>query len=194
MSLWLTESPPSPITFVMTIGSVCKSQSMHNDFFIGWPIHSCIEDGLLLKSCSPSASSVFGENPWEICLGCCSNGGWGSHPCSKALLFFFFSFSLGPHFTIVCVHHHHHHHHHRDNCFDLSHALFDISISISVSIVDISTLLKNINIDMVIFENIDIDRNPSGQPDRFSQVFLTFPELQGVFLLLPHQKVKVWKT
>ena len=121
MSLWLTESPPSPITFVMTIGSVCNSQSIHNDFFIGWPIHSCIEDGLLLKSCSPSASSVFGENPWEICLGCCSNGGWGSHPCSKALLFFFFSFSLGPHFTIVCVHHHHHHH--RDNCFDLSLAL-----------------------------------------------------------------------
>ena len=123
MSLWLTESPPSPITVVMTIGSVCKSQSMHNDFFIGWPIHSCIEDGLLLKSCSPSA--VFGENPWEICLGCCSNGGWGSHPCSKALLFFFFCFSQEPHFTIVCVHHHHH----RDNCFDLSQALFDISIS-----------------------------------------------------------------
>ena len=32
-------------------------------------------------------------------------------------------------------------------------AMFDISISI----VDISTLLKNIDIDMVIFENIDID-------------------------------------
>ena len=69
-------------------------------------------------------------------------------------------------------------------------ALFDISISN----IDCRYFCKNSNIDMVIFENIDIDRNPSGQPDRFSQVFLTFPELQGVFLLLPHQKVKVWKT
>ena len=35
-------------------------------------------------------------------------------------------------------------------------ALFDI-YRYRISIVDISTLLKNINIDMVIFENIDID-------------------------------------